>query len=154
MEQLMKVFSETIQFIDDITEVENTKFQAALKNNIAKVDDCMKQEQVLLLKLRGLDKKREAAQKALGYENLTFKQIIEKAPESDKKKLTEIFNSIEQKLKLYKKSFSNAQNAIELNLHRIDKKLESLNAADKFNKTYKEDGEVIMTKRSFTSRRV
>ena len=68
--------------------------------------------------------------------------------------MTEIFNSIEKKLKLYKESFSNAQNAIELNLHRIDKKLESLNAADKFNKTYKEDGEVIMAKRSFTSRRV
>ena len=105
MEQLMKVFSQTIQFIDEITEVENIKFQAALKNNIAKVDDCMKQEQVLLLKLRGLDKKRDAAQKALGYENLTFKQIIEKAPESDKEKLNEIFNYIEKKLKLYKEIF-------------------------------------------------
>ena len=154
MEELMKVFSETIQFIDEITEVENKKFQAALKNNIAAVDECMKKEQVLLLKLRGIDKKREAAQKALGYENMTFRQIIEKAPESDKKKLTEIFNSIEQKLKKYKESFSNAHNAIELNLHRINKKLESLNAADKFNRTYKEDGEVVMAQRSFTSRRV
>ena len=154
MEQLIKILLETIEFIDEITEVENKKFQATLKNNINTVNECMKQEQALLLKLRGIDKKRESIQKDLGFENLTFTQIIEKAPLSHKKQLSELFDTLNLKLDRYKDIFTNTQNAIEINLHNINKKLESFDVADKLNKTYKEDGEVVTMKRSFTSRRV
>lgn len=154
MEQLIKICLEISNFIEELTEVENKKFQAALKNNIYTINECMKQEQALLMKLKGIDKKREALQKELGYENLSFRQIIEKAPLDEKDKCKEVFDIIQNKLSIYKEIFSNAQNAIEVNLHKINKKLESLDAKDKFNRTYKEDGEVVMVKKSFTSRKV
>lgn len=154
MEQLIKVCLEISKFIEELTVVENKKFQAALQNNIYIVNECMKQEQAFLMKLKGIDKKREDLQKKLGYENLSFKEIIEKAPLDEKTKLKEVFDMVQNNYKIYKEVFSNAQNAIEVNLHKINKKLESLNAVDNLNKTYKEDGEVIMAKESFTSRKV
>ena len=92
--------------------------------------------------------------KKLGYENLSFTEIIEKAPSNEKDKLKEVFNKVQNNYKVYKEIFSNAQNALEVNLYKINKKLEELHAVDKLNKTYKEDGEVIMSKESFTSRKV
>lgn len=154
MEEFIKICLEISNFIEELTEVENKKFQAALQNNIYIVNECMKKEQAFLMKLKGIDKKREALQKKLGYEDLSFAEIIEKAPSNEKDKLKEVFNKVQNNYKVYKEIFSNAQNALEVNLYKINKKLEELNAVDKLNKTYKEDGEVIMSKESFTSRKV
>ena len=154
MQNYLGFLTELNQALDTLTALEQRKLKAVQNNDLQTLDQCMKQEQALLLKLRGIDKKRESIQKDLGFENLTFTQIIEKAPLSHKKQLSEIFDTLNLKLDRYKDIFTNTQNAIEINLHNINKKLESFDVADKLNKTYKEDGEVVTMKRSFTSRRV
>ena len=75
--KLRDILIETNSFLKEITDLEKKKFDFVLKNNISRVEECMKSEQAMMLKLRGLDRKREAVQKELGFENMSFKEIIE-----------------------------------------------------------------------------
>ena len=41
MERLKKVCQETVQFIEELTQVESKKLQAALQNNLDTINECM-----------------------------------------------------------------------------------------------------------------
>ncbi len=154
MERLKKVCQETVQFIEELTQVESKKLQAALQNNLDTINECMKKEQALLLKLKGIDKRRETLQKELGYEQFSFRQIIDKVPEEERAEMKKIFDTLSEKYRIYQDTSSSAQKALEMNLHKINKKLEEMHVSDPLQSTYKEDGEMIMVKKSFTNRRV
>lgn len=154
MERLKKVCEETVQFIEELTQVESKKLQAALQNNLDTINECMKKEQALLLKLKGIDKRREALQKELGYEQFSFRQIIDKVPEEERAGMKKIFDTLSEKYRIYQDTSSSAQKALEVNLHKINKKLEEMHVTDPLQSIYKEDGEMIMVKKSFTNRRV
>lgn len=75
-----KVIEEFITLFDHLIEIEQEKLDAAVKNRVTFVEDCMHKEQAAVLQLRGLEQKREAEQKHLGMEGYTFRQILEEAP--------------------------------------------------------------------------
>ena len=52
--------------LEQLTEVEKTKTNAVTAGDLAAVEQCMKQEQVASLNLRGLDQKREKLLDQLG----------------------------------------------------------------------------------------
>jgi len=54
---------------------------------------------------------------------------------------------------IYKESFDDAKQALELNIHRINKKLNDMDVYQN-NGIYSESGDIINSKSSFTSRRV
>ena len=78
-EELQKNLTETCMFLKDITAVEKEKMEAAMKNNVLILEECIKKEQALVMRSRGLDQKRQSIQKAMGAEQLTLKQIVEGA---------------------------------------------------------------------------
>ena len=78
-----KIIEEFIALFDHLIPIEQEKLDAAVKNRITFVEDCMHKEQAAVLQLRGLEQKREAQQKLLGMEGYTFRQILEHAPEEE-----------------------------------------------------------------------
>lgn len=56
IDDFIAFIKELIQFFDELTQVEKTKLQAAIQNDIPTLEDCMKKEQVELLKFRGMEK--------------------------------------------------------------------------------------------------
>lgn len=56
-----------IQLFDSLNRIEQEKLDAALKNRVSFVEDCMKKEQAAILRMRGLEQKREEAQKQARY---------------------------------------------------------------------------------------
>ena len=153
MEKIIEILLETLQFIRDITEIEKAKFNAANKNDVFLINKYMEKEQALLLKIRGIDKKREKIQKELGFDNLKLKDIIEKTSGDERKRLENVYNDINNSLKIYKESFDDAKQALDLNIHRINKKLNDMDVYQN-NGIYSESGDIINSKSSFTSRRV
>ena len=71
-----KIIEEFIALFDHLIPIEQEKLDAAVKNRITFVEDCMHKEQAAVLQLRGLEQKREAQQKLLGMEGYTFRQIL------------------------------------------------------------------------------
>lgn len=148
----MTILKETNHFLLEVTQVEQKKYEATLKNNVVAVEDCMKKEQVLLLKLKGLDKRREQTLQKVGKPDATFREIIATLPEEEKKPLENLFAQMQQNLQKYKEVERNAQNALEFNIHRIDKQLEQVQGNK--GKVYEGHGKVKQPTKSFTSRRV
>lgn len=151
MEEFENILNEIIVFFDEIIDVENEKFNATLNNKVIIVEDCIKKEQALLLRLKGLDKKREIMQNKLGYNNMTFREIINNIPDNYKEKFQELFNTIQYRLKSYKEISKTAQSALEDSLYNINLKLSNFN--NKQN-TYNKDRNIVSNKNSFTSRRI
>ena len=150
--ELLKVLEDTTKFLQEISVVEEEKFQAAMKNHILTLEDCIKKEQALVLRSKGLDLKRAAVQKAMGAEGLTLRQIIETADETDKAPLQAAFAELEKALTKYQEIYHRAKTAIEVNLHHVNTQLEKMTGnapsySDKGKKTQPAPG-------SFTSRRI
>ena len=66
--------------LEQLTDVENRKTEAVSRGDLMAVDECMKQEQVLSLSLRGFDQKRDAALRDLGLEGVKLSGLIARAP--------------------------------------------------------------------------
>ena len=82
--QFTEIIKEFIALFDNLIPIEQEKLDAAVKNRITFVEDCMHKEQAAVLKLRGLEQRREAEQKRLGMEGYTFRQILEHVPDDDR----------------------------------------------------------------------
>ena len=55
-----KIIEELIALFDHLIPIEQEKLDAAIKNRVTFVEDCMHKEQAAVLQLRGLEQKREA----------------------------------------------------------------------------------------------
>lgn len=155
-EELQKILADTNVFLKDITAVEKEKLDAALKNNILLLEECIKKEQALVLRSRGLDQKRQNVQKSMGAEQLTLKQIVEAAKPGEKEALLPLYQEMLGALAEYREVYQSAKTAIEVNLHRINAGLEGLTgkSAETPGTAYSGHGEKLEKPMTFTSRRV
>lgn len=145
----MDVLQETNDLLIEMKADAQKKFDAAVNHQIIELENCMKKEQALVLRLRGLEQKREKVQKQMGYEHLTFRQIIEKQPAESRESLEKLFLQMQDHLKHYQEIAKSANQALEINLHRIDRTLDQLRGMQ--GNVYQEDRRVFSEKKSFTS---
>ena len=120
-----KVIEEFITLFDHLIEIEQEKLDAAVKNRVTFVEDCMHKEQAAVLQLRGLEQKREAEQKHLGMEGYTFRQILEEAPEEVSASLSPLFDQLSERVTSFRSVRESAKDIIEVNLHMIQSALAS-----------------------------
>lgn len=144
------VIKEFLRLFESLISIEQTKLDAAVKNRVSFVEDCMNKEQAAILHLRGLEQKREQAQKELGMEGLTFREILEKAPSDVEDVLRPMFDRLSGQIRTFQTLSESAKESIEVNLHMIQL---ASNPAEKG--TYSHDGNKQHdNNRHFTSRSV
>lgn len=154
-EELQKILADTNVFLKDITAVEKEKLEAALKNNVLILEECIKKEQALVLRSRGLDQKRQKLQQGMGMAELTLSQIVGAAPPEDKAALEPLYKELVASLKEYREIYGSAKTAIEINLHRINAGLEQMTGKPaEGGVAYSDHGEKLEKPHTFTSRRV
>lgn len=114
-----------IRLFQTLIPLEQEKLEAALKNRPSFVEDCMNKEQAAILRLRGLEQKRESILQSLGMESLTFRQIIEQAPEAEAEVLRPLFEELSSQIRTFQEINASAKDAIEVNLHMIQSQMGS-----------------------------
>ena len=146
------IIIELTELFLELAATEQEKLKAITGNNLKGLEESMKKEQVSIMKLKGLEKRREESQAALGLLNMSFKEIIEKLDGEQVLDLGQLYTNLEEALTLFNKNAESAKTAIETNLYSIDSVLQQLN--EKGNtKEIKEDAETKRPK-SFSSTRV
>ena len=121
MNDFIVVIEDMIHLFQELIQIEQSKLEAAVKNRVTHVEDCMNQEQAAILKLRGLEKKREVCQEQLGYKNDTFQQILSKTTGTEHIQLKKLFDSLTYQVRLFQEVNESARSMIEVNLHMINK---------------------------------
>lgn len=104
----------------DISRVEETKAAAASNRQHQLLDGCIQEEQALLLKLRGLEQHRMQQQKALGWEDLTLRQILERASQEQRTVLAPLFESLEQQLNRLSQARDASEKILGVRLHELE----------------------------------
>lgn len=118
-DELITVLQETAQVTASITQIENSKAEAASEKMHGRLDSFIQTEQALILKLRGLEQKRMHLAESLGWKGLTFRQILEKASPEEKEQLQPEFDRLEENLKGLEHSRKASEQIINVRLHEL-----------------------------------
>lgn len=119
----VNIIKEFIEFFDELIAIEQEKLDAATKNQVSFVEECMHKEQAAILRLRGLEQKREKEQEQLGMSGYTFRQILEHTSEEDINILNPLFHQLSDQVRMMQSLSDNAKDIIEVNLHMIQSSL-------------------------------
>lgn len=149
MDEFKDIIGQLIRVFQQLTKIEQVKLNAVAGKHIGTVEDCVTQQQALLLKLRGLEQARERAQKKAGYEGLQFRQILERAPDDEREELLVLFDSLSREIQMFREVNENSNEILRTNIHSIDKALRK-----KSGSIYNGEGKSETNVRHMTSRRV
>ena len=116
-----------IELLRSLIAIEQDKLKAVTSNDLDTLNACIKNEQVEVLKLKGIDKKREQIQVDLGYENLTFREIISMLPEEQKNESAKLFTTLQRTTDEFNELNNSIKTALDVNLHSINTTLSKLN---------------------------
>ena len=128
MDIFISLMKEMTQFFDAFQLIEKQKLEAAASNDILRLEEIMKKEQAEILVLRGLERKQQEIQSQMGFSGLTFREMIDRAPEQEKAELEKAYSRLSESLDLFQKTTQSVKQAIDLNLHAIHKALEKVDA--------------------------
>ncbi|WP_312095212.1 flagellar export chaperone FlgN [Aminipila sp.] len=126
--EIKDVIEEYIKLMDLLIDFEQKKLNAVKEKDIQKLDNFLKEEQVYLLKLKGLDQKREGIQKKLGVEGLTYRQIIEKTEGTLRSELENSYEILAVKTKQFNETLNTLKSYIDIRLHTIEEFMKQLGA--------------------------
>lgn len=133
-----KVIRDTIALFEELNEYENKKLDAIAANNVLELDKYLNDEQAYLMKMRGLDSKREKLQQQLGVTGLPFKEIIEKFDGRERDSLNSLYDELSEKSTELKNAITATRKYIELHLNTISAMLAKLEGSEG---TYDKKGE-------------
>lgn len=148
--ELMKNF---IELFDRMIPLEQEKLEVVKQNQVSKLEELIKKEQAEVMALRGLDQKREAMQKELGFEGMTFQEILGKLPEQESAGMKELFDALGERVGSFQRITESSKTLMEVNLHAINKAVAKKQYGDNV-RTYEEDGSVRSETAHFTDRRI
>lgn len=149
------VVGDLILLLEAFNKTEAEKLEAVQQNRVTFVEESMKKEQAAIMKLRGLDKKRESIQKDLGWEGMSFQQILSQVNDVEREDLRPLFEELNRSLKQFQDTKDSAQQALEINLHHINKQLAKKAAEE--GGAYNSNGSAKKTEkpvRHFTNRKI
>lgn len=109
--------------LDQLTAIAKEKTAAVRKDDLSAVDDCMKREQVISLKLRSMDVKRDKMLAALGLAGSSLNDLPGKCPENLRNDAKAVVARLRSKYEIYRAATDVARTTLECNLHQIDKLL-------------------------------
>lgn len=125
MNEFKEIISELIFLFQNLCQIEQEKLNVIQKNRITFLEDCMNQEQAAILKMRGLDVRRENCQDRLGWKGDSFRQILDKLDEDGRAEFEPMFDELSRFVSLFQEISDSARSLIEVNLHQINKMMES-----------------------------
>lgn len=150
MDKFKKVILDLIALFEEYLPLEQKKLQAVQMDDVATVETCMTQEQALVLKLRGLEQKREKALEELGWGGKNFSQIVALAPEEEKQELQKLFDDLDRSMSVFKDVNDNAMTTMSLRRRELEKIIKIKDSEGR----YGQEGNSLQKDRPMTSRKV
>lgn len=120
LDQFRQVLSQTADVLRELTRIEQQKADAASQKQHQLMDGFLKEEQALMLKLRGLEQHRVKLSESLGFQDLTFRQILERADESIREILSPLFASMTEETARLTQAKDAADRIIRLRLREME----------------------------------
>jgi len=109
--------------LEQLAGLEQRKLEAVRANEVKDVDDCIRQEQVVSLSLRGLEQRRDKALKAMGIGDVRLSGLIDCAPAELRGETIEVVGDLQDRYRIYRSASSAARSGLERVLHQVERML-------------------------------
>lgn len=117
--ELLPVLSRLSETLRRLNTAEEAKASATSLGRHEQLDSILTEEQALILELRGLEQKRISILNQTGWNNLSFRQILEQEDEDGREKLAPFFEQLRQSADLLRSTKENADRILKVRLHQI-----------------------------------
>ncbi len=150
MERFKKVINDLIVLFEESLPLEHEKLKAVQNDDVAAVEDCMRREQAVMMKMKGLEQKREKVQQELGWQDKSFREIINAVPEDDRQEMKELFDRLSNAVKVFQDANQSALDMMKVHLKDIERVMKIKDAEGRYN----QDGNALNSERPMTNQKV
>lgn len=157
LDNLYTILKEQLSLYEEFLEIEQEKYNIILADDVKKLDEIVTAEQVFFLKSRGLNQKREALLKELGFSGKTLRQIVELVGEQDKDRFRKMYHDIFNVLENFKEKNNQCQDLVQVRLYRAQSMINKLDENSANKNIYFKNGnsdEIDVNKMKFMSKKV
>ncbi|MGP1442346.1 MAG: flagellar export chaperone FlgN [Anaerovoracaceae bacterium] len=125
--KFVDLMEEYDELLTELLEIEDDKIHAISHEELDLLNECIRDEEAGMLKMKGLDMRRDAITEEIGYVGKTFRQILEVVAADYRDELQPLFNSISEKTRRLKDISDSVRNMIESKMILNKSMIESLN---------------------------
>ena len=117
----LKLLRDLTHTLEQLTQVEREKNEAAAAGDVQGVEACMKREQAMSMSLRGYDQKRTAMLAALSLADVRLSGLADRCPEELRLEAKATAEELRRQYGLFKAASEVARHTLELNLRAIER---------------------------------
>lgn len=132
-DQIRTLLIDHVGLFDELILCVEKKLDAIAANDVDALNNHMKEEQAYIMRLKGLDQKRERLLAEMGMSGKTFRELIANTTGDENSELTMIFEDLSSKVNELQSATDSAKKYIDIQLHSLESLLNSL-PADSQNK--------------------
>lgn len=107
--------------LEELAGIQREKTAAVRRDDLAAVNECMKQEQVISLSLRSMDQKRDRLLEQLGLQGVPLSGLASRCPLEYRPRARELAQWLRARYDVYHSAADVARTTLEMNLHQIEK---------------------------------
>lgn len=122
--ELLPVISELSLLVSALCDFEDSLSIAASKDAQEEINALVTEAQPILLRFKGLEKKREKLQKELGLAPTSLSALLKEIPEEEREEWAEKIEALEKNLNRFINSKENADRILQVRLSDISLQLE------------------------------
>lgn len=116
MEKFKSLIREMIHFFDEIIELYERKQVILKENRLFRLEELLNEEQVLVLKMKGFEKRRKMLMKSMGKEDLSFRELIFGLEGEEKQEMRRLYDELNSKLNVFQTLKASAESQLEINM--------------------------------------
>ena len=124
------LMSSLTRTLEELTQVEREKNDAASQGDLAGVEACMKREQVMSLSLRGLDQKREKLLDQLGMRGIPLRGIMDHCPDGAEEETARAADALRRQYAVFQSASEASRSTLEIHLHVIEELQKQANGGE------------------------
>ena len=125
----LKLLRDLTHTLEQLTQVEREKNEAAAAGDVQGVEACMKREQAMSMSLRGYDQKRDVMLAELGLTGVKLSGLADRAPEELRLETKAAVEELRRQYSLFRTASEVARSTLEVNLRAIER-LQAQQAGD------------------------
>lgn len=126
-ESMIKLIDELTDVLTKIADMKRQIIVAVREDDLGKLADCMKHEQVLSLTLRNIEQKRLKIQDELGLKQVKLSELPLKVKDADMQiKMRNAADKLSAQYKIVKSTSDAARSILESNLRRVEQTMKKM----------------------------
>lgn len=153
-DELYNFFQRCLSFYKEFLQLETEKFNDMSENNLATLDQHVKQEEAFMLKSRGLELERTRLISRTEIPDGTFRDILPLLESPMREKMEELHQELSKVLLDLKETNTRCNFMTELRLHRVEAELKKIQERPELQKLYNAQAQKGSPAPNFISKKI